>query len=145
MGAAQMTFIRSRAQVYLTDVTENDQHLVLGGAASASCSLQLNSSGTFRVENLRDADLELSNWLKTGLNSAYAARVTVLTGALTSGSGAGSWLVLSSNRAWTVSANAPSPGAASAAVSFTLEIRRVSDSVVIASCTVSLSADAEFA
>jgi hypothetical protein len=71
-------------------------------------------------------------WLLSGLNSDYQVRLTVVSGTTPGGSSSGSWLSLGTSRSWTLT----TPGDFN---SVTVEIRRVSDSVVIATATVTMS------
>jgi hypothetical protein len=75
-------------------------------------------------------------WLLIGVNTDYECRVTILSGGLDLGSGSGSWLSLGSNRNWSCQVTG---GIHSC--QFTIEIRRASDSVVIASATILLEAE----
>lgn len=71
-------------------------------------------------------------WVTNGTPSDYEVRATVNSGGVSSGSAAtGSWLAMTSSRTW----QRTSPGSPS----LTIEIRRVSDSVVVASATVTIT------
>lgn len=105
----------------------------------AICGIRLGTDGT--ATNVR---LVLGNQAITGewgrpitasIGSSYEARVTLTSGTLTTGT-TGSWLALSSQRDWDVQRNT----IGSKACTFTLEIRRVSDSVVVASASYTITA-----
>lgn len=75
-------------------------------------------------------------WLLLGANSDYEARVTVTSGALDSGSGAGSWLGLGTTRSWTCSVTNGLHQC-----TFTIEVRLASGGTVVGSATISLDAE----
>lgn len=81
-------------------------------------------------------------WLLSGVNSDYEARATTIntTGAATRTGTVGSWLVLSSDRTWRITKTS---GTGLATWDLTIEIRRVSDSVVVASCTLYMEAEVD--
>lgn len=77
-------------------------------------------------------------WLLSGANSDYEIFVSVTSGALTSGA-TGLWLVLSSSRAYSVTRTSNVVGSDSATLA--CQIRRVSDGVVLATSTVTVTAE----
>lgn len=104
----------------------------VGGAepSPADATYSLASSGTGSYTGGSNW-----TWLLSGLNSAYEVRATLVSGGLTSGS-TGVWQALSTTRAWNLHRTA----SGSSACELTIEIRRASDSVVIDTATVTLTA-----
>lgn len=106
--------------------------------ANASASARLNTngdaesaptSGTFSVEFTWKAP-----WAAAG---DYECRMTTVSGTLSSGT-AGSWQSLSSTRTWV--RNRTNDAAGTDTYVGTLEIRHAATQIVVASCTVTLSA-----
>lgn len=114
-------------QVQLTDDTAFHE---VNDPSDATASYSLNSGGT-----VSGTGISGYSWLLIGSNSDYEARATLLSGTLTSGT-TGSWQALSTTRTWT--RNRTTIGQNTASI--TLEIRRVSDSVVLDSATITLDA-----
>lgn len=98
--------------------------------SSAIVSLSLNSSGAYSASG--DSGSASGTWLTAGTNSDFEAR---MTGTGDSPGTLNTWQALSTTRSWGF--NSSTSGLLS--FSGTLEIRRVVDSVVVASSTVSLS------
>lgn len=73
----------------------------------------------------------------TSAASNYEARVTINSGSLTGGSGAGTWLALSSTRNWYVS---ESVSGSTNICEFLVEIRRTGTTTVLDSATITLEA-----
>jgi hypothetical protein len=97
-----------------------------GNPATASLSLQ--ADGDVLATNLSIAD-----WLAPVIDpGAYEARMTLTSGAFDTGT-VDAWLSLASDQSWSETANNGTESA-----SGTLEIRRASDGVVLASCSVTL-------
>lgn len=96
----------------------------------ATATYRLNSSG----QGTRTGGANWT-WLTAGNNSDVEVRATLNSGALTSGT-TGTWQNLSSTRTWTVTRTTVGTGTAN----LTIQIRRVSDSVVIDSATVTITA-----
>lgn len=107
--------------------------------ASASSTYNLVNDGTATYSTLGGGSGSFpGEWVSpanSGNAALYEARATLTSGTFTSGT-AGSWLALSSTRSWNVTQG--SAGTKTAV--FTLEIRRVSDSVVVASVSITLTA-----
>ena len=106
---------------------------------TAICGIRLAADGTATNVRLSQGNQAISSeWarpLDAGNGALYEARVTVTSGTLTNGT-TGSWLALSSQRDWDVERST----VGSKACTFTLEIRRVSDSVVVASASYTITA-----
>lgn len=123
------------AAVALTDHLVEDEQTA---PTDSEVRFRLNSSGVAQSYTTTDAaytDIS-GEWLASGLNSDFESRATLLTGTLTSGT-TGTWQVLSTSREWTVAFTGAN---GNKECSFTLEIRRVSDSVVVATATITLRA-----
>lgn len=106
---------------------------------TAICGIRLAADGTAtNVRNAQGNQAISGEWARpidAGNGALYEARVTVTSGTLTTGT-TGTWLALSSQRDWDVQRST----VGSKACTFTLEIRRVSDSVVVASASYTITA-----
>lgn len=120
------------AQVSITNRTLNANN----GTGPATCTYRLNLSGAVQ-RGANGTFNTLETWLLFGAASAYDARVTMITGALTTGT-AGTWLNLASTRDWSITDGTPGDG--SVTCSFTVEIRNAASLVVLTSATIELSA-----
>ena len=120
------------AQVSITNQTLNGTAF----SGPASCVYRLNLLGTVQQGNT-GVFSTLETWLLFGSNSAYEARVTMLTGALTAGT-VGTWLNLAVSRDWSITDGTSGDG--SVTCSFTVEIRNAASLVVLDSATIELSA-----
>ncbi len=102
---------------------------------SASVSYTLNTNGNVSTES----DGVIGQWIvpQVGMGS-YEARATLNSGSVTSGT-TGSYLALSSTRAWGILRS--SVGNTSAGL--TIEIRRIGSATVLATATVTLSANVD--
>jgi hypothetical protein len=102
----------------------------------ATAAYRLNSNG--QVESLvNGSPTTLEQWCTpTSAAGNYEARVTVTSGALSSGT-TGTWLALSTSRTWSVTQS----GAGSSFCSFTVEIRRTGTTTVLDSALIDLVAD----
>ena len=98
--------------------------------------IRLNSSGIVEISETTASWTAADTWLLVGLNSDFECRWTTDTGTLTSGTEA-TWEALSSTRTWT---KQKTGGVGSVSVTGTLEIRRASDGVVVATAAVSITA-----
>jgi hypothetical protein len=103
--------------------------------ATSTASFTLNNTGTYVSSG--NVSSPSGTWLGSGAASDYECRATVTSGTLTSGT-AGSWLNLGTTRSW--SRNDTTAGATPTTVNLTLEIRRASDGVVVASSAVTIRA-----
>lgn len=116
------------AQVYIFDhLGENS----VADPSDAAASYSLYSSGLGQATGSGDW-----TWLVTGVNSDYAVRCTVNSGTLTSGT-TGVWTTMTSDSSWSVSRTT----VGIKTCTFTIEIRRTSDSVVIATNVITLTAE----
>lgn len=105
------------------------------GTGTVSVGYRLDSDGN--AYKVTTAATAVETWLDSGLASAYEARATVVSGASPTGSAVGSWLALSSDLTWTVSAGA----GVSSSADLTIEIRDVATHTVQADATIIITAD----
>ncbi len=103
---------------------------------NATAAYRLNSNG--QVESLvNGSPTTLEQWCTpTSAAGNYEARVTVNSGALSSGT-TGTWLALSTSRTWSVVRS----GAGSSSCNFTVEIRRTGTTTVLDSAIIDLVAE----
>jgi hypothetical protein len=119
-------------------VTAASRTITTGGTATASYSLL--SSGDINTTLGSGGAADRGDWISPKIGMAnYEARATVLTGSLSSGP-TGSWSSLSGPVTWTRTA---SQGAGVQQATFTLEIRRALDAVVMDSATITISAESQ--
>lgn len=104
--------------------------------ATAAYKLDLNGSVYEAINN--GADNLLETWRLSGTSADFESRATLNSGTLSTGT-TGVWQVLSSSSVWTTQNTNDLDSTVSAGL--TIEIRRVSDSVVVASAAVSLVAN----
>lgn len=97
---------------------------------NATAQFRVTSGGV--VEGTGEADYD---WLIAGAAADYEVRADVTSGSLGSGT-TGSWLSLSSTRAWSVTRSVLGTSSAT----MTVRIRRASDAVVLETATISLEA-----
>lgn len=110
-------------QVNIFDVTASASAV---DPATALAVYELNSSGTGSATGFGTW-----SWLLSGLNSDYQVRATVTSGPTPTGSPTASWLSLGTTRNWALTQS----GVGSQTTYLTIEIRRVSDTVVIDTAT----------
>lgn len=116
----------------------HSQDAVISGAETgldAVARFSLTNAGLATKTESGSGTTTLGNWVTpTGsAGAAYEARATVTSGALTSGT-TGSWLALSTTREWECYATYTG-GVVVETATITVEIRRASDSVVLATAT----------
>lgn len=131
-----MAFFNAAAALsaFLQNVTRSGTAV---SPANATASFRMNSSGVAQSAPTSGTYADEFTWLTEGANSDFESRMTTVSGSLTSGTAA-TWEALSTTRTW--SRNRTSDVAGTTTYVGTLEIRRVSDSVVVASCTITLNA-----
>lgn len=97
-----------------------------------------NTGVAVQVTGVAETEASLENWVTpTGAaGAAFEARVTVNSGLLSGGAGAGSWLTLDTDREWYVRQN--SVGTQTANI--TVEIRDAASTTVLDSATIDLTA-----
>jgi hypothetical protein len=120
--------------VFLTDTS---LMAAANDPSDATCLFRLNNSG-IAERNTTGSYLSEFTWLLRGASGDYEARMTTISGTLTTGT-AGTWEALSLTRTW----GKTRTGVGISTYSGTLEIRDASTLVVLASCTVTLTAEVE--
>ena len=138
MSGIQMMFMGSGGDALITISDQNISDITFGSAqayyfltAGGLVQQSLNSGGT--------GPTTLEQWCTpASLTSNYEARVTITSGALTGGSGTGTWLALSTTRNWFIE-NGVS-GTFEQCI-FTVEIRRIGTTTVLDSATITLYAE----
>lgn len=115
---------------------------IVGGTVSpndASALYEINTDGKVYQSVNAVPPSVVETWLLSGLSSDFEAMATVTSGTLTSGSN-GVWTSLGSGAlAWTKVRTLNTEGSDTCV--FTLSIRRVSDSVVVDTSTITLTAE----
>lgn len=124
-------------------VNLNDQQVTDSGVGVlARASYTLKTTGQARHDELAlgtggDYANEWTSPVTDGFGADFEARATTTSG--TPGTGTtGTWLALSSDRVWSRSRNAGTPGTTEWII--TVEIRRTSDQVVVDSASIDLTA-----
>lgn len=105
--------------------------------ASASAAVRLTSAGEVERSLNGGAYANLFTWLLAGTGAGYECHMTMVSGTDFTGT-LDTWLALSSNRTWSLSQS----GIGTTSGVGTLSIRPVGGGV-IASCTVTVSAEVE--
>jgi hypothetical protein len=131
MGIIQMLIASGGLQVALEAHTVSR---IVVDPADAYAGLRLNSSGI--IEERKASYTAFETWLLSGAASDYEVRATLNTGSLTSGT-TGTWLSCGTSREWLCSSTVIGISQAT----LTIEIRRVSDSLILESAAVSLYAE----
>lgn len=133
-GTARRVYVSD--VVAITDVSATSVGTA-GIGESATAVYILTSAGDIRYTDGDDTVQDLGDWITPQTNMAnYESRVTVTSGTLTTGT-EGAWQNLGTTRSWTKSRTVT---AGSSSCTFTLEIRRASDAVVVDSATITLTA-----
>lgn len=117
---------------------------LLAGATIASRSILGTSSAGYELnadgiayEGVNGSYSAISGeWLLAGSASDFEVRATLNSGTTPSGT-LGSWVALSTTRTWELSA----PSGQVRSCELTVEIRRASDSTVVATATITIDAD----
>lgn len=121
------------AQIYLEN--ENASRSTVA-PTTAFAALRFLTAGT--VEGVGISTTTRFTWLLSGASSDYAVRATLDSGDTPAGT-LGTWTTISSTREWSLTQI--TNGFKSC--SLTIEVRRVSDSVVLGSCTFTLDVSRE--
>ena len=124
----------SRSVAQLTDVTAS-----VTTSAPATAWYEVRSNGKVYRSTIGGAVSYYEDWLLSGAAGDYQVRATVTSGSV-SGSATGSWLALTSTRAWSVTDNFA--GGPSATANITVEIRDTATNTVRASASITLNANA---
>jgi hypothetical protein len=131
-SAAPLTQVSLVSASILSEVTK---------PSVASCFYDINSDGSASYGgNAADSSGNWT-WLLYGLNTDYQIQATLVSGSTPSGSPVGSWLSLGTSRSWTISRSLTG----STGCSLNIQVRRVVDQVIIASSSVSMTAQVDFA
>lgn len=127
----------SAVVISVTDQTVQD---ATGGGSSANTEYRVAADGKVYSRTGSGSYTEIETWCTpTGEASNYEVLVTVTTGSLSSGT-AGSWLALTSDRAWTRTAASGS----NQLCIFTVALRRVGTGTTLDTAAITLEADAQF-
>lgn len=114
-----------------------------GTDVSANSSYTLSSTGdiTFTISGDTNGTQDIGDWIspKSGM-SGYECLATVTSGLLTGGT-QGTWLNLGTSQTWSRSRGAARSGQTSC--TFTLSIRQVGTTTILASATITLLAQTE--
>lgn len=108
------------------------------GGASASCGLRFSRNGAL-VNTNGAGDVSLTNWwlpTTSTIGDSYEVKCTLSSGSFATGT-SGVWQTISTNRDYSVSVGSNDYKQAT----FNADIRRISDSVVVASATFTIEAD----
>lgn len=100
------------------------------GATSVTASYTLDSDGKV----YKNASAELETWLISGAAADFEARATLQNGSTPTSGTMDTWLALSSDRTWSLTAAA----GVSDGCQFLIEIRRASDGVILDSASIQL-------
>lgn len=125
-AAIAMVKKKNTSQVFLSN--QSVYHGLVSGNTTAG--IRFNIGGT--VDGLIGATYtNRFTWLLSGAAADYQILLTTVSGTSPSGSAIATWLALNSVREWSITRSGLAiPGTTESV--FTLQIRRVSDSVVIA-------------
>lgn len=126
--------------VQLTSRTVFAANIGATGPLSATATFSLNSSGALV---LSPGGTISGEWLLFGSASDYEARATMASGTNWAGAALSTWLDLATTRSWSLTATRSTVGSTSVTGTATVEIRRKSDNGVVATATVTLTAEAE--
>ncbi len=135
-GALTLMMGSGRIRVSLSNVSIDESVIA---PAAASCGYQLDIDGDInhRKTGTGGAYVDSGDWItpKAAAGINYEARVTVTSGTLSSGT-SGSWLPLNITRTWTVTAVSTIK-----TCTFTLEIREATSGTVVASASITITAE----
>ena len=108
------------------------------GGPSASCGLRFSRNGAL-VNTNGAGNVSLTNWwlpTTSTIGDSYEVKCTLSSGSFSTGT-SGTWQTISTDRDFTVSVGTNGYKIAT----FNADIRRISDSVVVASATYTIEAD----
>lgn len=111
----------------------------ISGGASALCGLRFSRNGAL-VNLLGLGNVSLTNWwlpTTSTIGDSYEVKCTLSSGTFSTGT-SGTWQTISTDRDFTVSVTG---SGRSKSATFNADIRRISDSVVVASATFTIEAD----
>lgn len=140
---------RGSAKVALSNRTLSAVDIELGVSASANATFQLNNDGTAAAVITGNSSTPAAGttaytgeWLRSGVASDYEAVVAVTAGALNSG--AAGTFSLATSRSFGVNTSRSTLGTNTVTATITIQIRKTGTTDVLASATISLSAQAQF-
>ena len=110
--------------------------------ADATISYNINTSGTVTQGVNGGAPTTIQTWLAAGSSSDYCVRADIASGSVTSGT-IGSWLQLSSGRAWTKSRTSNLVGTETVTLVLTLGLWNGGSPVTIDTASITLNATVE--
>jgi hypothetical protein len=140
MSGAVLSLIGAGGGASAVTITLSAQYIYAFNAlGTASAAYQLKSDGTANYSQNGGGYIFLEDWCVPGAQATnYECYVTVVSGVLDGSSSAtGTWLALSSSRAWLVSQ--PTLGITDAIIN--IGIRRVGTSTILASADITLQAE----
>ena len=121
------------------NITLQAVNVVATDSAASNASFRL-AADRLSYEGENGAFVSGFQWCATaGAPANYEARVTLDSGTSPSGSAVGSWVSLATDATWTV--NDPTSDGTPIACSLTLDVRRAGGSIILATSSVSLSAE----
>ena len=113
-----------------------------GTDVAATSTYTLSSTGdiTRTISGDTSGTLDIGDWIspKSGMSN-YECLATLVSGTFSTTAGTGVWLNLGTSRSWSRSKGAASSGISNCV--FTLQIRQVGTTTVLASATITLSAE----
>lgn len=140
MSGAVLSLIGAGGGASAVTITLSAQSIfAFNSFGTASAAYQLKSDGTANYSQNGGGYIFLENWCVPGAQATnYECYVTVVAGSLDGSSSAtGTWLALSSSRAWLVSQ--PTLGITDAIIN--IGIRRTGTSTILASADITLQAE----
>ena len=110
------------------------------GLQPASVTFNVNSNGSVEVATFGSGIIDSYNWITpTTGSTTYFVRATLNSGSLSSSSGTGTWLALTSDRNWAVQKLENSTGSQTANLTIAISSNS-SGTNIVASATISLEA-----
>lgn len=126
------SWITAWTRITCSDTTASSSRNI----GTATAAYEARSDGTVYRTNGNNTLVFLENWLAFGVTSNYEIKATVLSGDAPTGT-LGSWLALSSNRAWTLSQSA----VGDTTCTLLIEIRNALSLAVVDTATVTIYAE----
>jgi hypothetical protein len=119
--------------IAISDTTAESEEI---SPAAATATFRLTSAGNIEHTTGDNTIVDMGDWITPQTNMAnYECRADIVSGSLSTGT-TGAWQSLASTRTWTLQQVTNGTSTAS----FTLQIRRASDAVVMDSATITLTA-----
>ena len=131
-GTARRVFVGDQIALPITGCSR------VTSGTTATASYRLANTGDIETTLLGNGIADRGDWITPQINMAnYECRATLLTGTFSAGA-FNAWQSLATSRIWSIQATV---GTGVQTASMTLEIRRASDAVVLASETITFSAE----